>query len=132
MSCLLSSTVLAVEIITHALVNESILTTSQLRRIYTMRQHQWVDGSVITVFVLPSLHPIHQRFSKERLHIFPYQLDRIWNKLTYSGLGIAPIIVRSPKALVEAVIKTPGAVGYAESELVVEYKGGVHVIKIQG
>jgi hypothetical protein len=66
----------------HPSVSEQRLTTSQLRRIYTMRQLQWTDGHRITVYVLPRQHILHLRFSKERLQMFPYQLDRIWNKLT--------------------------------------------------
>lgn len=113
----------------HPSVSENNVTLSQLRRIYTMRQTQWSDGHHIVVFVLPRQHPLHQRFSKERLQIFPYQLERIWNKLTYSGLGVAPILVRTPDALIEAVNKTPGAIGYAES---IKDEEVVHVIKIKG
>jgi len=77
-----------------------------------MRQTQWSDGQRITVFVLPRHHVLHLQFSKERLEMYPYQLDRIWNKLTYSGLGVAPFMVTSPAALIDAVRKTPGAIGY--------------------
>ena len=60
--------------------------------------------------------------------MFPYQLDRIWNKLTYSGLGVAPITVSTPEDLLDAVRKTPGAIGYVESIKDVE---AVNVIKIK-
>ena len=112
-ACLLTSQVSAVEVITHPQVSQSSLTKSQLRRIYTMRQLRWSDNSAITVFVLPSQHPLHQRFAKERLQMFPYQLNRIWHKLTYSGLGVAPTIVKSEQELIQAIIETPGAIGYA-------------------
>lgn len=98
----------------HPTANKPVLTTSQLRRIYTMRQVQWDDGVRITVFVLPRHHELHLRFAKERLQMFPYQLDRIWNKLTYSGLGVAPITVNTPEELLKLVINTPGAIGYVE------------------
>lgn len=111
----INSTVNAVEVIIHPSVSETILTTSQLRRIYTMRQVHWSDGRRITVFVLPRQHTLHLRFTKERLQMFPYQLDRIWNKLTYSGLGGAPIRINTPEELLDAVRKTPGAIGYVES-----------------
>lgn len=113
----------------HPSVNESILTPSQLRRIYTMRQIHWSDGHRITVFTLPRKHALHLRFSKERLQMFPYQLDRIWNKLTYSGLGVAPITVNSPQELLDAVKKTPGAIGYVEKIMDEEL---VRVAKIEG
>lgn len=128
MGCI-SSTVYAVEVITHPSVSEPILTTSQLRRIYTMRQIQWPDGRRITVFVLPRQHVLHVRFSKERLQMFPYQLDRIWNKLTYSGLGVAPIMLNTQEELIEAVRQTPGAIGYVEN---IKDEEAVHVVKIKG
>jgi len=93
-----------------------------------MRQIQWPDGHRITVFVLPRKHDLHLRFSKERLQMFPYQLDRIWNKLTYSGLGVAPIMLNTPEELLEAIRTTPGAIGYVED---VKDEEAVHVIKIR-
>tara|TARA_R110001583_G_scaffold173897_1_gene327998 strand:- start:8785 stop:9177 length:393 start_codon:yes stop_codon:yes gene_type:complete len=118
----------AVEVIVHPSVSESILTTSQLRRIYTMRLMQWVDGRRITVYVLPRQHTLHLRFTKEHLQMFPYQLDRIWNKLTYSGLGVAPITVNTPEELLDAVRKTPGAIGYVES---IKDEEEVNVVQIK-
>lgn len=80
-----------------------------------MRQTLWANGHRITVFVLPRQHPLHLRFTKERLQMFPYQLDRIWHKLTYSGLGVAPITVNTPKELMDAVRLTPGSIGYVDT-----------------
>ena len=99
-----------------------------------MRQSRWADNSVITVFVLPNKHVLHRQFTKEHLHIFPYQLDRIWNKLTYSGLGTAPITVETPEELIQEVMQTPGAIGYVDDEIIKKFKeeGAVNVINIKG
>ena len=138
----------AVEVIAHNEVSQHSLTTSQLRRIYTMRQLYWADDNAITVFVLPSKHELHKTFSKERLQIFPYQLNRIWHKLTYSGLGVAPVIVNSPEELILAVMRTPGAIGYVDKALLEQTllafnsqeqteqqrsseEGGLHVVTIE-
>jgi len=59
--------------------------------------------------------------------MFPYQLDRIWNKLTYSGLGVAPIMVNTANELIAAVKNTPGAIGYSENVMGDE---GMHFVKI--
>jgi len=101
-------------VITHKSVEVKELSSSQLRRIYSMRQLRWSNNIPIVVFVLPSAHETHKTFSKETLHIFPYQLDRIWNKLTFSGLGVAPRIVETQAELVHAVSTTRGAIGYVE------------------
>jgi len=125
----LHNTTLALDVITHPTVKVNSLTTAQIRRIYIMRQLLWPDGLPIVVYVLPSKSPLHQEFSKKVLHMFPYQLDRIWNKLTYSGVGVAPIKVDNTQALLQAVMSTPGAIGYVE---LMPYKTPIHIIKIKG
>lgn len=112
LTCLVTTPISAIEVVTHAQVTDSSLTKSQLRRIYTMRQLHWSDNSAITVFVLPSQHSLHQRFAKEHLQMFPYQLNRIWHKLTYSGMGVAPIVVNSESELIQIIMNTPGSIGY--------------------
>jgi ABC-type phosphate transport system substrate-binding protein len=110
-----SPTVSAVEVITNSSADIASITTTQLRRIYSMRQVKWANGVPITIFVLSSTTKIHQQFCKETLRLFPYQLDRIWNKLTFSGMGIAPTIVSSEQELIQAVKSTTGAIGYIEN-----------------
>ena len=92
-----------------------------------MRQVNWHNGTPIVVYVLASKNPLHQKFCKEQLHLFPYQLDRIWNKLTFSGYGVAPIEVTSESELIQAVKSTKGAIGYVENLSEVK---DVNIIKI--
>lgn len=117
-----------VNAIVNASVNTPALTKLELRRIFSKRVSKWQNGQPIIVFVLPSKHPIHQRFTKEVLKIFPYQLDRIWNKLTFSGIGTAPIVVENYQELLEQVKRTPGAIGYGVD---VAAGGDLHVIEIK-
>ncbi|GAA6172959.1 hypothetical protein NBRC116592_26290 [Colwellia sp. KU-HH00111] len=104
----------SLQVIAHQSVKLKSLSSSQLRRIYSVRQIRWPNNEAIMVFVLPSQHPVHKTFSKDMLHIFPYQLDSIWNKLTFSGLGVAPKIVNSQAELIHAVSTTRGSIGYVE------------------
>jgi ABC-type phosphate transport system substrate-binding protein len=117
----------AIKIISNITADTVSLSTAQLRRIYSMRQVHWKNGTPIVVYVLASNSSIHQKFCKEQLQLFPYQLDRIWHKLTFSGYGVAPIEVSSGIELVEAVKSTKGAIGYVESVLEVS---DVNIIKI--
>ncbi len=123
-----SSATYSVEVIVNPSVEADLLTTAQLRRIYTMRQVSWPDGSPIVVFVLPSKNQTHQRFSKEVLRLFPYQLDRIWNKLIFTGLGLGPNIVDSKALLIMKVASVRGAIGYVDN---IEEGGDVNLIKIK-
>ena len=99
----------------------------QLRRIYSMRQAHWQNGLPIVIYVLASNNPLHQQFCREELRLFPYQLDRIWHKLTFSGYGVAPIEVENQQALIEAIQSTKGAIGYVENLSEVK---DVNIIKI--
>jgi hypothetical protein len=93
-----------------------------------MRQTYWPNNMPIIVYTLPSNDKLHQKFSKEVLRIFPYQLDKIWIKLTYSGLGKAPIVVETIEQLKLAVSRTPGSIGYVDNVIQGE---NVYVIKIE-
>ncbi|WP_226960808.1 hypothetical protein [Thalassotalea sp. LPB0316] len=90
-----------------------------------MRQTTWPNGQTIVVFTLPSSHPVHQEFTKTELKIFPYQLDKMWIKLTFSGLAKPPIKVNSVEELIEAVRKTPGSIGYIDDNAEID---GLNII----
>lgn len=106
------SEVRAVQVVVHASNDTENIRVEQIRRIFSMRQTVWSKGQAITVYVLPNEHQIHQLFSTQVLGMFPYQLNRIWNKLVYSGLGEEPIKVQSEQEMLERVSQTPGAIGY--------------------
>lgn len=126
---LFSPRVNAIYIISNKTADTTSLSVVQLRRIYSMRQAHWQNGLPIVVFVLASKNPLHQQFCREELRLFPYQLDRIWHKLTFSGYGLAPIEVTNESELIDAVRTTKGAIGYVENLLEVN---DVNIIKIDG
>lgn len=109
---LFSSPLQAVEVVAHASVSEEQLSTSQLRAIFTMRQTRWADGQPIQVFVLQSADAHHIRFSRSYLKMFPYQLDAIWDRQRFSGIGSFPVQVNSEEEMLAALQQTPGAIGY--------------------
>lgn len=96
--------------------------------IFRMRLRHWSDDSPITVFILEDNNPIHRRFCKEILNVFPSQLRRAWNRLVFSGSGQAPVKVSSKEEMLRSVASTPGAIGYAyEHDLIDE----VTILKVQ-
>lgn len=101
-----------VRIIAHPSVVAKELNASQLRSIFSMKQSAWPDGQPVKVFVLASNHVTHQLFCKRVLRMFPYQVERIWNKLTYSGLGDLPVQVQSELEMFRKISETPGSIGY--------------------
>ncbi|WP_215398390.1 hypothetical protein [Rheinheimera oceanensis] len=99
-------------------VNNSValdkLTSAQLRSIFTMRQIQWPDGSPIYVVVLPDNSAEHQRFSREQLRLFPYQLTNIWDRQSFSGTASRPWQAKDQAHMMELLRTTPGSIGYVE------------------
>jgi ABC-type phosphate transport system substrate-binding protein len=93
-------------------VPSSFLTRERLREIFFARVTSWPDGSPIHVFVLPDQHPLQSRFAKEVLGVYPYQLRSAWDRMTYSGTGVAPTIVDSEEDMHSRIKSTPGAIGY--------------------
>ncbi len=91
-----------------------LLSRTQLRDIFLMRVTRWLNGERIRVFVLPDAHPLHVRFAKEILGVFPYQLRAAWDRMVYSGTGVPPTVVESPEELRRRIDETPGAIGYLE------------------
>lgn len=90
------------------------LTRDELREIFFERQTRWRDGSPLRAFVLPDQHPMHIRFSKEVLGVYPYQLRSAWDRMIYSGTGTPPSVVESLEQMKTLIKETPGAIGYIE------------------
>ncbi len=118
----------SVALIAHPNVRAVSLHPNSARAIFAMRQRTWPDGQAANVFVLPDDDPLHARFSKELLNVFPHQLKMAWDRAVFSGTGQAPGRVSTQSEMLERVATTPGAIGYVE-------KGGadarVRIIELQ-
>ncbi|WP_306520170.1 hypothetical protein [Rheinheimera sp.] len=99
-------------VLVHPAVTVDALTPAQLRSIYLKRQVIWPDGLPVQVFVLPLQSALHKQFSQTQLQLFPYQLERNWQKLTFSGIGTPPTEVKSATDMLRLIQTTPGAIGY--------------------
>lgn len=91
--------------------------TSSLVRIYAMQKRVWSDNTPVKVFILPKDSPLHKEFVNTYLRMQPYQLDRLWNRLVFSGTGTRPEEVTSLDEMLEKVKTTPGAIGYIDSAI---------------
>ena len=80
--------------------------------IFAGRTQFWPDGSRIRVFVLQPESDTHQYFCRQLLNIYPYQLERIWQRVVYSGQGEAPKPIDTAQAMQDIIGQTPGAIGY--------------------
>jgi hypothetical protein len=97
------------QVITH---DHRVTNPGVLRAAFTMRLREWPDGTPVRVFVLPDQNPLHEKFCREQLAVYPYALRRIWDRLVFTGTGFAPQTVRSEQEMLDRVAQTPGAIGY--------------------
>ena len=102
----------AVDVIVNRDVPLHEISENALRAIYTLRQTRWPDGQPIQVFVLADDDPLHTEFAKTLLGMYPYQLRQIWDQMTFSGMGQAPMQLSSQAEMLRRVAATPGAIGY--------------------
>ncbi|RAR59829.1 hypothetical protein BCL93_108179 [Onishia taeanensis] len=66
--------------------------------------------------MLPNDHPVHERFAKQRLSVYPHQLQLSWDRVVFSGTGQAPTKVISQSEMLERIATTPGSLGYLDRE----------------
>lgn len=103
-------------LVAHPDVATRWLNRDTTRAIFAMRQRTWPDGQAVRVFVLSNSHPVHARFAKEQLAVYPHQLQLAWDRMVFSGTGQAPDRVSDQAEMHEHVATTPGAIGYLERE----------------
>jgi len=100
------------------IVNESVpaerYSRADTRAIFAMRQRLWPNGEQIKVFTLADDHPIHKDFVKNNLRMYPHQFRRVWDRMTYTGTGVAPIQLDSEQEMIEKIMNTPNAIGYVD------------------
>ncbi len=102
----------AISIILNESVSSSPSSSKELRNIFTLQKIFWKNGNKIQVFVFPDNSPLHRQFSKTITKIFPHQYRRIWDRITFSGTGVAPTTVHSIAEMLEKVSQTKNAIGY--------------------
>lgn len=103
-------------VIANESVAETAIDVSTLRQIFTARKQFWSNGAAIKVVMQQQKSSEHTHFCRYRLGMFPYQLQRMWLQVTYSGQGDAAVIVDSTEDLMATVKATPGAVGYIPAD----------------
>ncbi len=89
----------SVEILVNPDIDGIQLDRDLLRAIFTMRLRSWPDGPPVRVFVLPDNDPVSDRFYREQLGMYSYVLRSAWDRMVYTGTGLAPTVVRSEEEM---------------------------------
>lgn len=103
-------------IVNHKVPTETLDRTT-VGAIFGMRLKTWQDKTPVKVFVLKSDSQIHAAFCRDFLGLYPYQLERYWDREMFSGLGTRPTVVATPEEMLEKIGSVPGAIGYVDSSL---------------
>ncbi|SHE20643.1 COGs COG0226 [methanotrophic endosymbiont of Bathymodiolus puteoserpentis (Logatchev)] len=112
--CLNAQAVDATEVIVSANAVGQLKNSHKLQAIFSLRTLYWPNGEKIKVFVLPDNNAVHKKFVKEKLGMFPHQLRRTWNRMTYTGTGQPPITVDSIEEMLDKIQHTNNAIGYID------------------
>ena len=112
--CLNAQAVDATEVIVSANAVGQLKNSHKLQAIFSLRTLYWPNGEKIKVFVLPDNNAMHKKFVKEKLGMFPHQLRRTWNRMTYTGTGQPPITVDSIEEMLDKIQHTNNAIGYID------------------
>ena len=108
--------------------SQQSISQNGLGAIFKMRLRRWQDGVPVTVFVINDKSPLHQKFCKKILNVFPHQMRRVWDKAVFSGSGQAPIQLENAQAMLEKISSTPGAIGYLNASHLTD---NVKIIEVQ-
>ncbi len=117
----------SIEVVVNDSIELSKISKQQVKSIYLGQQTHWPNGKLIKLFKLPSEHKTHHDFVKNILGIYPYQYNRRWQKLVFSGFAVKPKDVSTEQALLQAVANTPGAIGYIKDKTTT---GGIRYVAL--
>ena len=103
-------------LIYHPDLRDEDFSTGTLVRVFAMQKRVWSDGTPVRVYTLPKASATHRAFVTGYLRMQPYQLDRVWHRLVFSGTGAMPEEVSTVAEMLNVVASTPGAVGYINQD----------------
>jgi hypothetical protein len=69
----------------------------------------------VRVFVLPDHDSVTDLFCREELGTYPYVMRATWDRVVFTGTGLAPTVVESEREMRARIGSTPGAIGYVRS-----------------
>jgi hypothetical protein len=93
-------------------VKISEITNADLRAIFMGKKTRFVDGSHAIPVTLKG-GPAHEVFLNNYVGEGLEEFRSHWRRLVFAGQGTMPKAFDSESALIEYVVATPGAIGYA-------------------
>ncbi len=106
------------------------LNMDQLKNVYSLKQKLLPNNAPVKLVHLPLDNEVTQAFSHHLFELYPYQLQRIWDRQVFSGRARAPKNISSESKVFAHVSTNSNTIAYvsADSALFLEYKGKVNVL----
>lgn len=101
-------------VLIHPEVQADSISSTTLSRIYAMQIKKWPDGTPIRVYTFSPKTALFKEFATKKAKIQPHQLDRLWNRLLFTGTGRTPTEVTNSAEMIEKIKNNPGAIGYVD------------------
>ena len=114
-------------IIANLAIRTEEISADDLRSVYLGTKTSLEDGTRLKP-VLEKGGPAHAAFLKEYLGKSDVALQTYYRSLLFSGKSSMPIMLRSDSEMVAYVARTPDAIGYAQSNALVQ---GVKILHIR-
>ncbi|WP_085296883.1 hypothetical protein [Cognaticolwellia mytili] len=113
-------------------VNIVALNERQIRNLFSLKKKLLPNNTRAVLVRLPFSHDVSKIFCQNIYELYPYQLQRQWDRLVFSGKATAPKQANSESEVIKLVASYPNALGYisANSPLLTEYKGQINVVAV--
>lgn len=109
-----------IAVITDPSVELVSLDLEQLERLYLLRPNRFPGGIKLVAIDQKTGSEIRQAFLEKALWKTEIDVAEYWSRRMFSGKGRPPRQYDSDTAVIDAVIESPGTVGYVDSESVDE------------
>lgn len=92
------------------------MTQKEVLNLFMGRVNAFTEVDLAMPLDLPRDHAVRDHFYHLLTGMTPAQVNSYWSRLMFTGRTLPPKMVASEAALVEAVRRNPGAIGYLSQE----------------
>jgi ABC-type phosphate transport system substrate-binding protein len=93
----------------------SALSAKEASDLFLKKKTKWGNGSAVMPVDLTANSPVREAFSKQIHGKSTSAVRSFWQQAAFSGSGTAPAEKESDDAVIEFVMKNPGAIGYVSA-----------------
>lgn len=113
-------------------IDTAPLNAQQIRNLFSLKKKLLPNNLRAELIRLPLDHHASKLLCQNLYQLYPYQIQRQWDRRIFSGKAIAPKQAITESEVVQMVRTRKNSLGYisANSPLLIEYKGQFNVIAV--